>query len=514
MKKALMKHALYSRWALATALGIALAGCSIPAKLERPQLRDDAPLAGLQTAAHAGWPDTEWWRSYGDPQLDTLIALAMKQSPDLAQAHSRVQNAEQTVRLAAAQTGLTIDGSAQVTRQRLSEHGLMPAQFLGFTWYNQADLGVQFQYDFDWWGKKRAAIESAIDQARASEAQRSAAALTIQNAVADTYFGWLADQARLAIAAQSVANQEKLLRIAELRVRQGIDLADTAQQAKTQLSAARQMQVAIDSSGQIRKVALAALLGISPEQLPPLQARTLPEIRSGIPADARLDLIARRPDIAASRWQVEAALRQTDAARAQFFPDVSITALVGLSSTNQGAPALPGLSTGGSGDLGNLFSSSSRVLGLTPALHLPIFESGRLQANYGVSRAQLDAAVTQYNGTVVTAAREVSSQALGAEQLVAQRKEQAMQVTANERLLASAQARSRQGVRDAREGLAATAQLLQQQDSAISLHAQALSTDLSLIKALGGGYRLSLDAASTPPSPHSSTAGDADHERH
>lgn len=509
-----MKHALpYSRWALATALAIALAGCSIPAKLERPQLRDDAPLAGLQSAARAGWPDTEWWRSYGDPQLDTLIELAMKQSPDLAQAHSRVQNAEQTVRLAAAQTGLTIDGSAQVTRQRLSEHGLMPAQFLGFTWYNQADLGVQFQYDFDWWGKKRAAIESALDQARASEAQRSAAALTIQNAVADTYFGWLADQARLAIATQSVANQEKLLRIAELRVRQGIDLADTAQQAKTQLSAARQMQVAIDSSGQIRKVALAALLGIAPEQLPPLQPHSLPEIRSGIPADARLDLIARRPDIAASRWQVEAALRQTDAARAQFFPDISITALVGLSSTNQGAPALPGFSTGGSGDLGNLFSSGSRVFGLTPALHLPIFESGRLQANYGVSRAQLDAAVTQYNGTVVTAAREVSSQALGAEQLVAQRKEQAMQVTANERLLASAQARSRQGVRDVREGLAATAQLLQQQDSAISLHAQALSTDLSLIKALGGGYRLSPDVAPSL-SPHSSTTGDADHERH
>ncbi len=510
-----MKHALpYGRWALATALAVALAGCSIPAKLERPQLRDDVPLAGLQTSTRAGWPDTEWWRSYGDPQLDTLIELAMKQSPDLAQAHSRVQNAEQTMRLAAAQTGLTIDGSAQVTRQRLSEHGLMPAQLLGFTWYNQADLGVQFQYDFDWWGKKRAAIESALDQARASEAQRSAAALTIQNAVADTYFGWLADQARLTIASQSVANQEKLVRIAELRVRQGVDLADTSQQAKAQLAQVRQMRVAIDSSGQIRKVALAALLGIAPEQLPPLQPRAMPEIHSGIPADARLDLIARRPDIAASRWQVEAALRQTDVARAQFFPDISITAMVGLSSTNQGAPALPGLSSGGGGgDLGNLFSSASRVLGLTPALHLPIFESGRLQANYGVSRAQLDAAVTQYNGTVVTAAREVSSQALGAEQLVAQRNEQAMQVTANQRLLASAQARSRQGVRDAREALAATAQLLQQQDSAVSLHAQALSTDLSLIKALGGGYRLSPDAISSP-SPHSSTTGDADHERH
>ncbi|MFC5743490.1 efflux transporter outer membrane subunit [Dyella tabacisoli] len=510
-----MKHAPhYGRWTLVAALAVALIGCSIPTKLERAQLRDDVPLAGLQTSARAGWPDAEWWRIYQDPQLDTLIALAMKQSPDLAQAHSRVLNAEQSVRLTSAQMGLSINGSAQVTRQRLSEHGLMPPAFLGFTWYNQADLGVQFQYDFDWWGKKRASIEAALDQARSAEAQRSAAALTIQNAVADTYFGWQADQSRLTLAAQAVANQEKLVRIAELRVRQGVDLADTTQQAKAQLAATRQLQVTIDSSGQIRKVALAALLGIAPDQLPPLQPRALPEVRSGIPADARLDLIARRPDIAASRWQVESALRQTDAARAQFFPDISITALVGLSSTNQGAPSLPGLSAGGGGgDLGNLFSSGSRVLSLTPALHLPIFESGRLQANYGVSRAQLDAAVAQYNGTVVNAAREVSSQALGAEQLVAQRKEQALQLAANERLLASAQARSRQGVRDAREGLAATAQWLQQKDNAVSLHAQALSTDLSLIKALGGGYRLSSEAVDSS-STHSSTTGDADHERH
>ncbi|WP_082190257.1 efflux transporter outer membrane subunit [Frateuria defendens] len=498
---------------LAIALAAVLAGCAIPAKLDRPALRDDVPLAGLDAPANAaGWPDAAWWRAYGDPQLDTLVELAMKRSPDLAQAHTRVRNAEQTVRLAAAQAGLSINGSAQVTRQRLSEHGLMPAQLLGFTWYNQADLGVQFQYDFDWWGKKRAAIEAALDQAHAAEAQRSAAALTIQNAVADTYFGWLADRARLALARQAVATQERLERTAELRVRQGVDLADTARQAQAQLAATRQLAVTLDSSAQIRKVALAALLGIAPAELPPLAPRPLPAVNGGLPADAKLDLIARRPDIVASRWQVEAALRQTDEARAQFFPDVSITAMAGLSSTNQGMPALFG-GGGSSGSLGNLFSPSSRVFGLTPALHLPIFEGGRLQANYGVSRAQLDAAVAAYDSTVVGAAREVATQALGAEQLAARRREQAAQVAANERLQASAQARARQGVRDVRESLAATAQLLQQQDGDVSLHAQALSTDLALIKALGGGYHLPPAAyTSSTAAPHPNT-GDA-HERH
>jgi multidrug efflux system outer membrane protein len=197
---------------------------------------------------------------------------------------------------------------------------------------------------------------------------------------------------------------------------------------------------------------------------------------------------------------VEAALKQTDEARAQFFPDVSISAMAGLSSIDQPPPALFG---GGSGSLGNLFKAGSRVFNLTPAIHLPIFEGGRLKAAYGVSRAQLDDAVAQYNAVVTDAARDVATQALGAEQIADRRRQQAQQVEADHRLVATAQARARQGVRDAREGLAATAQLLQQEDAAVSLHAQALSTDLALIKALGGGYRMPAsapDASTTSPS--------------
>ena len=477
------------RAALALAVALTLAGCAFaPPKLQHPALRDDVPLAGLQGATVAGWPATDWWRGYDDPQLDGLMATALSQSPDLAQAQSRVRTAEQSVKLAAAQAGLSINGNAQVTRQRMSEHGLMPAKLLGFTWYNQADLGVQFQYDFDWWGKQRATIESALDQAHAAEAQRSEAALTLQNAVAETYFGWLADEARLALAARSLDVQQRLLQIAELRVRQGVDLPDTVQQARARIAGVEQAQTALESSAKIRKVALAALLGVAPEHLPALSPRPLPAIRGGLPADAKLDLIARRPDIAASRWQVEAALKQTDVARAQFFPDISISALAGLSSTNQAGPALFG--GGGSGDLGNVFSAGSRVFGLTPALHLPIFEGGRLKAAYGISRAQLDAAVAQYNASVFHAAREVASQTLAAEQMASTRQQQQQQVDADERLVDTARARLQRGVTDARESLATQAQLLQQQDQSIALHAQALSTDLGLIKALGGGYRM------------------------
>ena len=496
-----MKHALpCGRTVLAVTTLLMLAACAgAPTKLGSPALRDDVPLAGLQAPGRAGWPAASWWRQYDDPQLDQLMDRVMQQSPDLALAQSRVQNADQSARLAAAQLGLAINGSAQASRTRMSNHGLIPSKFLGFSWYNQADLGVQLQYDFDWWGKKRATVEAALDQVHAAEAQRSAAALAIQYAVADTYFGWQADQARLQLTDQLLATQQQFTHIAELRVRQGIDLPDEAQKARGQLAAVREMRVALAGSAKIRRAALASLLGIAPAQLPELKARPLPTIERGVPANAGLDLIARRPDIAASRWQVEAALKQTDAARAEFFPDISITALAGLSSI----------------DMGKLLTAGSRTFALTPALHLPIFNAGALDANYGLSKAQLDATVAQYNSTVLTAAREVATQALAAEQVAARQHEQQARLDADQQLLANAQARMHQGVRDARESLGAQAELLQQRDAAAQLQAQALSTDLALIKALGGGYRDNPQAAASNESSSSSVnAGAADHERH
>jgi multidrug efflux system outer membrane protein len=485
------------RASLAAAIALLLAACAhAPAKLAPPVLRDDVPLAGLQAPARADWPASQWWRQYHDPQLDQLMERAMQQSPDLALAQSRVSNAEQSARLAAARLGLSVNGSAQVARERLSDHGLIPSQFLGFSWYNQGDIGVQLQYDFDWWGKQRATMDAALDQVHAAEARRSAAALALQYAVADAYFSWQADQARLELADQLLGTRQQSVRIAELRVRQGVDLADEVQKAKAHLAAAAEMRVTLDGSAKIRRVWLASLLGLSPDQLPQLKPEVLPTVNGGIPANARLDLIARRPDIAASRWQVEAALRSTDAARAEFFPDFNISAMAGLSSI----------------DLGKLLTAGSRTFSLGPALHLPIFSGGSLEANYGVSKAQLDAAVAQYNSTLLAAARDVAAQALGAQQIAAQRHAQQAQVTADRQLLDSARAREKQGVRDARETLDAQALWLQQRDAATQLHAQAVTADLSLIKALGGGYQAPVQA--DKKSTATAAAGAADHERH
>lgn len=461
------------RFSLIAASCVALSACAIPPKPTLPPLRDEAPLAGLPVPANGQWPEAEWWKRYADTQLDDLEARALADAPSLEEAHRRLETVIRSVQSARAAAGLGAQGNAQVQRQRLSENGLIPPKFLGFTWYNQADLNLQFQYDFDFFGKTRAAIEGAVDQARAADAERSAAALALTTAVADAYFGWQADQARLALAHEGVDTLTRYRALSARRVERGIDAPDYLHQADERIAAVREAQAGYEGSAQLRLAALAALLGTTPAELPTLQSRSLPAVDARLPDNIGIDLVARRPDVAAARWRVEAAMRQVDRTRAEFYPDISIAGTLGLQSL----------------DLGKLFNLDSRTLGVGPALHLPLFQRAQLKAAYGVSQAQLQAAAAQYDASVVDAAHDVATQALNLTQTQARRKERAAQIAAAEQLRTLAVARARQGLADERSVLSAQSDILQQRDAAAALDAQAVSAQVELIKALGGGYR-------------------------
>jgi multidrug efflux system outer membrane protein len=200
--------------------------------------------------------------------------------------------------------------------------------------------------------------------------------------------------------------------------------------------------------------------------------RPLPPIGNGLPDDVKIDLIARRADLTASRWRVEAAQKDRESARAEFFPDVSINALIGVQSV----------------DVGKLLQYSSRVPAATAAIHLPIFDRGRLKARYGASQAAIDAAVAGYQDTLVSAASDVATQATSRAEIGAQRKQRLIEVEAAERLKSSAAARVRQGVADSRMELAATEIWMEQRDALLQLDSAALSSDIGLQRALGGGY--------------------------
>jgi multidrug efflux system outer membrane protein len=461
-----------ARAGLALALAGLVGGCAgTPPQPSPVRLPLQAPLTDI-TAGGGEWPAAEWWKRYHDATLDRLIDLALESSPTLGTARARFDSARQSVKVAGADSGARVSGVADANHERFSNNGVFKPALLGFSQYSLYDLGLQASYTFDWWDKQRDTVEAAVDEAHASQAERSAAALSLASSIADAYYGWQADQSRLALAREREATVLRERAIMAARIRAGLESADEIQHADAAVAAAREHIADLEGSAAQHVVALAALTGAPAAQLPALELKPLPAVSAGLPDHVAIDLIARRPDITASRWRVEAAQKGRDAARAEFFPDISVNALLGVQSIN----------------LGSLVQYGSRVPQVTAAVHLPIFDAGRLKARYGAAESAIDSAVASYQATLVDAARDVATQAAARAQIGRERGQRALEVEAAQRLSQSASSRVRQGVTDLRSALDAAESLIAERDALLQLDAAALSTDIGLQRALGGGY--------------------------
>lgn len=470
--------------ALTAALAVALAACAPPVRPPSFAPREQVPLAGLPQGM-AGWPAPAWWQRYQDPQLDRLVALAMRGSPDLQAAEARYRSAMRAVDAQKAQlnpqvqgmlagghgySDIDVKGAAPGASGSAQGFELNP----GRSWSNAGVAGALAQWDLDLWGKQKAAVAAAVGQARAAEAERATAANSIQYNLAATYFDWQALQARLAVAGEAERSAAKLRQLVALRVHAGLDDPQNLDQADAQLAEQRRAKAMLAGSASLDLAQLAAIAGVSPAELGTLQPRPLPVADTSLPGDARLGLIARRPDIVAARWQIEAASRGIDQARKAYYPDVSLMALGGF------LRSYPDLGSGTRTDL---------TLGnIGPSVSLPIFSGGRLKAQFENAQAQLDSAVANYNRTVVQAAHDVAQQILTLQQLQAVQQQQQRELAASQSQQQRAAHRRQQGVEDDRPWLNSQLQLDQQRDAQLQLQGQLLASNLSLIHALGGGY--------------------------
>jgi outer membrane protein, multidrug efflux system len=434
-------------------------------------LRDTVPLTSPPATSTATWPTAQWWHDYADTGLNSLVESAISQAPGIASADARIRAAEQEVRVAGAARGLRMDANAQLSRQRLSDNALLPTEFLGFNWYEQSDLGVTVRYQFDWWGKQSAAMAAALDRSRARAAERHTAALGLAAAVCDNYFAWQALSARITLQEESIRLLGQGLRLAERRAAAELDRADTVIAVRQRLGAHREELATLLGQQQLQFISLAALLGVSPNSLPPLPPQTLPRPASSLPADAGTNLLARRPDIVASRWRVEAALRDTDVARANFYPDVSLRALVGLSSI----------------DLSRLLRADSGVPLVGAAVDLPLFDAGLRRARHGAAEASLALAIAAYDEAVVNAAREAGAAAAAIDQATAQRQAREQLVADAHALLAVARVRVQGQLTHLGPQLEARLAEITEQDALVRVDLAALRADIQLKQALGGG---------------------------
>ena len=410
----------------------------------------------------------------------------MRGSPDMEQAEARYRAALRAVDSAKAELNPQVRGllSGSHGYSDVTVRGEVPgaagnAQGFqldpGNRWSNSGAAGALATWDLDLWGKQKDAVAAAVGQARAAEAERAAAATSLQYNVVNTYYDWQAQQARLAIARHAVGNATEYRELVALRVRGGLDDPTTLDQADGRLAQARLSVAQLEGTAQLDVVQLAALAGVAPDALGTLTPQPLPTPDTNLPADAKLGLLARRPDIAAARWQIEASAKNIDQARKAYYPDVSLTGLAAFLRT------YPDLGSGTRTDLalGNLGAS----------VQLPIFSGGRLRAQYEGAQAQLDTAIAQYDDAVVQAAGQVAQGVATLETLARQRTQVDAQFDASAAQKAKAADRRSKGLIDDRTWLDADMQVDQQRDARLQLASRTLAANLSLIHALGGGYR-------------------------
>jgi NodT family efflux transporter outer membrane factor (OMF) lipoprotein len=460
------------------ALFVLVSACAAPGGLPTPAKTLDAnTLAASRTLSatptrDTAWPAQDWWKAYGDAQLDTLVAEALDGGPSMRIADARVRKALAVAGVANAARSPQANLDASATWQRFPEHGLYPPPIAGST-RASADLGVRLAYDLDLFGRNRATYEAALDEARAAEVDRQMARLLLSASVVRAYVELQHVEAQRDVATALLRQREQLVALVHQRQVAGLDSFVEVRQAEAAVPEARERLLQLEETAQITRNRIAALLGQGPDRglaiaRPRLRAAPGALLPTAVPAD----LIGRRPDIVGLRWRIEAAKQGIAAARAEFYPNVNLVALVGLQSIG----------------LPNLLQAGSTNASFGPALHLPIFEAGRVRANLAGRQADHDQAVELYNQALSAALREVADPLATFRAVAAQRREveEGLRVAGDAYDLALL--RYREGLGNYLQVLSAEAQVLGQRNLEADLGARELTASVDLARALGGGY--------------------------
>ncbi|WP_186453783.1 efflux transporter outer membrane subunit [Denitratisoma sp. DHT3] len=457
-------------------LALLLAGCANHGDLA-PAIRpvDGAGLATAQTLsgpAAQGAPAAAWWREFGDPQLDALIDEALQSAPSLQLAAARLRQALAQAGVADSATRPRVMGNYQGDRERMSEHFLYPPPFGGST-VTMSRLALDFSYELDFWGRHRETMKGAQSEARAAELERETARLVLATGIARSYVELDRLLSLQALSDRQLQAAREAAHLVDQRFAAGIDNEPARNRARVQAAALENEQAAIAEQVLRVRHQLAALLGAGPDRglaigRPDLKNAGALALPSVLPAE----LMGRRPDVVAQRLRVEAAEHYAEATKADFYPNVNLSAFLGFQSI--------GTDT--------LLKSGSRIAGLGPAVSLPIYAGGNTRARVAGRYAEYDAAAAQYNATLTTALREIAD-AVGAWRAVEER-EAAQRVATNEsgRAFDAARRRHEAGVDNRLAVIGAETEAIAEQRRSADLRAQRFAAAIELARALGGGY--------------------------
>ncbi len=454
-----------------TVVTMLLAGCADTGGV-KPQTKMLEPgVAGLTQGSATPAIRDSWWEVFNDPQLDALVSKALADHPSLQAAQARLQRAQAAVNGAHSNQLPQVNASFDATSQRFSDNGLIPPPYAG-TNQTTSTLQLNATWEVDFFGRNRAALQSALGNERAAEAEKQAARTLLASNVARAYFQLARLQAQREVAESTLAQRTSMLQLIRQRFQAGLDTKVELRQGEGSLPDVRLQIEVIDEQMALTRHTLAELTVQPPNALDDLKPRLHNMQPVPFPVSVPADLLGRRPDVEAARERAEAAVQDLKVARTQFYPNVNLTAFAGYSSVG----------------MGNLLDSGSRQYGIGPAINLPIFDAGRIRANYKVKASDVDTAISTYNATVLSAVHEVADQISTLQSIERQEREQQEAQDSADHAYELATQRYQAGLSSYLTVLSAESMVLMQHRSTTDLKARALDTQVVLMRALGGGY--------------------------
>ena len=419
-----------------------------------------------------------WQDYFADPQLRQLIEAALANNRDLRVAVLNIEQARATFQVRRSDLYPTVGLGANASRGPSAANGDLTNSF---------SVGLALSaWELDFFGRIASLKEQALAQYLATEEGRNAAQVSLVAAVANGWLTLLADEELLELSRQTLASREESVRLTKMRLDAGVASALDFRQAQSQTLAAQATLAQQKRQRALDENALALLLGQSlPDDvrasLAGSQLANAPAM-APLPAGLPSELLTRRPDIRQAEQQLIAANANIGAARAAFFPRISLTAQAGTASS----------------ELSGLFKSGSWGFTIAPSLLLPIFDAGRNQANLESAQAGRSIAIAQYEKAIQTAFREVSDALAGQATLQEQSQAQQQQAEAESARLQLADLRYRNGVSSYLDLLDAQRSLFATQQGVVQVRLAQLQNQVALYKALGGGAPVSTPAADTP----------------
>lgn len=457
-------------------LSFLLAGCA-PGHDTAAALSPNIPAAHIETGLVAGqWPENEWWKTFHDAQLDSLIARALADAPDMQIARQRMTLAEAQAKMAIAADGPQIDFSADAERQKMSAEGLMgpfaltdPAAGTTGPWYTNGTLGLTAGWDLDLWGKNRAQVAARIGKVNAQKAELEQTRQLLASSVARLYWDWQTQTAMEKGVNAIKREQQNIIAADRELYQQGI--TSSVEGVETDINARKSDERLAEIQGKKRAIE-ARLAALTRTPVVTLSPQPLPAVNTTLPASLGYELLARRPDLQAAHWYIEASMSEVEAAKAAFYPDVNLMAFLQQDALH----------------LSDLFRSSAQQMGVTAGLTLPIFDSGRLNAHLDIAQAQSNLSVANYNKAVVEAVNQVTRTASEVETLRVKNQHHQQVEADAARVVALARARFNAGMLAGSRVSEAKIPALQEHIAGVRLQGQYIDATLQLTSALGGGY--------------------------